>query len=162
DQRKLRLFACACCRRVWDRMGQWSRKAVEVAERFAEGLASEAELQAARSALSGGDRGSQLEQAMSISPDTFDPDIWADRFADPIKALAGGPLAANVQQFMGALGEIGKFSKTQGVMHHAAYSAVDADTLISSQITQHLDEPELSGEKAAHADLIRHVFGNPF
>jgi hypothetical protein len=162
NERKVRLFACACCRRVWDRMGHWSRRAVEVAEKFAGGLASDVELQAVRTALGGGERGSQLEQGMSITPDTFDPGIWAERFADPVKAMESGPFAAGIQQFMAALGESVKFSKTQGLMHHAAYAAVDAKEQISWEITQHMDEPELTLEKAAHADLIRHIFGNPF
>jgi hypothetical protein len=51
--RKLRLFACACARRVWRRISQKvARRAVEVAEQFADGLATAEELSAARSALS--------------------------------------------------------------------------------------------------------------
>jgi hypothetical protein len=40
--RKFRLFACACCRRVWDSLGdETNRRAIEVTERFCEGLASD-------------------------------------------------------------------------------------------------------------------------
>jgi mannitol/fructose-specific phosphotransferase system IIA component (Ntr-type) len=51
-ERKARLFSCACCRRLWDLLrDEPDRRAVGVAERFADGLASAAELRLVREAL---------------------------------------------------------------------------------------------------------------
>lgn len=44
-ERKLRLFACACCRRVWDHFSPTNRENVELAERYADGCASASELE---------------------------------------------------------------------------------------------------------------------
>jgi hypothetical protein len=49
SNRKFRLYACACCRRAWDRLPQLSRKTIEAAERFADGLLTAANLDAMNS-----------------------------------------------------------------------------------------------------------------
>ena len=50
--RKLRLFACACCRLVWDHLPtEECRQAVELAERYADGAVGETEREEARRRL---------------------------------------------------------------------------------------------------------------
>jgi hypothetical protein len=134
-RRKLRLFVCACVRRIWSLLRQpESVNAVEVAERYADGLVSESEMADARA------RGAEA-RAREVS------EITRSGYWGSAKA-AEHVTAENFRSGRGA------------VVFDAPYSAASAwvtehkdGGLFSVRVNQH---------GAGQVDLLRCVFGNPF
>ena len=71
-QRKLRLFYCACCRLLWDVLPDRGRQAVEVIERYADGLTDAKHLRAARRTAEAVVR----ETQPVWGPDGYAPGAW--------------------------------------------------------------------------------------
>jgi hypothetical protein len=80
SERKLRLFAIACGRRIWHRiLAPRVRQAIEVAERFAEGRADPEEFQRSAATIRGGDH--PAARGIMLS----DPFLAAQRTAEWVR-----------------------------------------------------------------------------
>jgi hypothetical protein len=136
SDRKLRLFACACVRRYWNRL-RWPapREAVATAERYAEGQASDAELE---------ERRQQAE--MSAMPG------FAPEYEQPLYQAAW---ATTLESAIEAAQQTREFIRLQAV-REAAYEAAPWENEARRNAEASAAECRLQCE------LIREIFGNPF
>jgi hypothetical protein len=133
SDRKLRLFACACCRRIWHLLpDQRCRRAVQIAEEFAEGKAG---LRLLR----------RVEDAGEFYYDNQE-DVQEERLG----YFAGG-----------AVFQLGQEWLASDIVADAASGAVACSTLDAGSDRLAADAAK-HGESAAQCRLLRDIFGNPF
>ncbi|HEV3260586.1 MAG TPA: hypothetical protein VG013_27270 [Gemmataceae bacterium] len=145
SDRKLRLFACACCRRIlrFIRHSQ-SREALDFAERFADGLARKKELTATRLALT-----QALELRTKLSQTV------ASTVYSTLHDNAQGAAEETVEVTM----SVGLTRKERQVKKPASFHEAAA---LSARELKALIEATLGRNRKAQCVLLRDIVGNPF
>jgi hypothetical protein len=145
-ERRLRLFACACCRRVWHLLAEGrGRSAVELVERHADGRASDDELRAAADAAEAAWRDAGGEQEDDLT--SANPVLQAARAASCAVGRWPGRLTAGWSWYGRA-----------ALAADGVRAAVQAEAGEAGQKRR----PATEAEVAAHLALLRDALGNPF
>jgi hypothetical protein len=149
ESRSLRHFATACCRRIWHFFAhEESRRAVEVAEKYVEGLASERDRQEASAAILVICPGDDLTDPWNLDAWTTEAaacTVFGDDDYPPIAtyattcAIAAARAAAAAAGCAAAVAHAGEGSEKEAM----AERAVEA-------------------EQEGQCSLVRRIFGNPF
>ncbi len=173
SERKLRLFATACCRRVWSRIDDhevgrshsflvelgWGnegkdiradcgRKGIEIAERFADGLASQEEL----------DHASECARQLALAGDKYaatKPTVIGQDETD-YGLLATGEAACAIERLC-------SFSYHDLQIEYTADHCARSAAFLACNAHDPLPDPEMDRDERSHQTLLlREILGNPF
>jgi hypothetical protein len=155
SERKLRLFAVACCRNIWDLLrDKRCRLAVEVAERFADGQATLEELTAAHA-----DCEKAWQQCTRVNASGFlDVGYLAAQCA---KNVVYDPQAVIKTK---GVGRPPKGKEIEPVFPRDLYPGYAADSAASARAAEQGARQEMivQKEKIVQARLVRDICGNAY
>jgi hypothetical protein len=143
SERKSRLFAVACCRRILHLMPtDEARECVLAAEQYADGLIDE----------------DQLSEAAEASVRSFEQ-YW--------RRHRGSSARTHPPIFRSAMNAVGRVHRQEGARAAVADAAADARARArmfeaGAEITAETYPPLREDENARQADLLRDIVGNPF
>ncbi len=141
SNRKLRLFACACCRRIWHLLPEAvCRDAVALAERYADGLATDEEL------ADGGEAFAELWDRYY----TEEPD-GAPRTTAFLACIAASATTISDSPRQ-VPGQVDRYIPVRTWAPASAAAGSHAGGRLADRCA----------EEAAQCDLLREIFGNPF
>ena len=154
--RKLRLFGCACCRRIWPLLtDDRSRQGVEIAERFADGLITELDREKANGLAwwAHGDTYGPLVDYIRRTPE-------GHRDRKQFDSLMADTYAAEAAAWSGMV-EVGWVVGID--------NPCEAARLLASRVTAPAQQviygkalATAKGEETGQAHLLRDIFGSPF
>jgi hypothetical protein len=148
-ERKFKLFACACCRRIDHLLAdERSHHAIEVVEQFHDGKVTRQKYNLAERAAN--DAYSEL--AREVAADELTPDRTISRSIMPLTHMFAAQTV--VACFKGTY-----FAVTQGCCG-ALRGRGTVDVKLEDSLA--LGESIEAAERAAQANLLRDIFGNPF
>ncbi len=136
SDRKLRLFSCACCRRIWRLFNEKERKAVEAAENFADGTITWQQLDAVWDADGVTAVGHTVDGA--TSKDTRWGADWA------------------------ATNEIQAAFEREATTLRRPFSSDPAGIRAWAAARLQMRDATQRRENIAQVNLLREIFGNPF
>ncbi len=140
SDRKLRLFAVACCRRVWESLkNKRSRRAAKIAEKYAEGVVNDMKLRAVYTAA-------------------YDAFVHTD--GDSIEELTAW-IAADVAASDAYLAATSATKVADLVAHVGAYG-LDTSDSASTEATEAVYCIARRTEQAMQSCLLRCIIGNPY
>jgi hypothetical protein len=143
SHRKLRLFACACCRRLWDMLPVACRQGIEVAERFADSLATDEDCQTAFDRVEAVQTADTQQRGQRRQPNALSRALSAVYDACSPRAMTIRTALSSARAATYAVGA-------------AAGVAAPAEDY------EHTYDGARLQEALEQARLVRELFGNPF